>query len=64
MTTTTDLIDICSLYFTQAVRRYEYEGYIARVLGRVHEADDLYKKYTLRCYMYVLAGAMVIGGEY
>lgn len=61
MTTATDIYDICSLYFVQAVRRYEHFAPIAESLFC---GDSLRKKYTLRCYMYVLAGAMVIGGEY
>lgn len=61
MTTAADIYDICSLYFMQAVRRYEH---LAPLVGCVLGGDDLFKKYQLRCYMYVLAGAMVIGGEY
>ena len=61
MTTATDIYDICSLYFVQAVLRYAHFAPAARCL---YCGEDLLKKYTLRCYMYVLAGTMVIGGEY
>lgn len=61
MTTATDIYDICSLYFVQAVARFEHISFIAICTG---SGEDMRKKYALRCYMYVLAGAMVIGGEY
>lgn len=61
MTTAADIYDICSLYFVQAVARFEHLAFIASSTG---SGEDMLKKYALRCYMYVLAGAMVIGGEY
>lgn len=61
MTTATDIYDICSLYFVQAVARFEHLALIASSTG---SGEDMLKKYALRCYMYGLAGAMVIGGEY
>lgn len=61
MTTTADLYDICSLYFVQAVALFDHLAFIASCTG---SGEDMLKKYALRCYMYVLAGAMVMGGEY
>ncbi len=61
MTTAADIYDICSLYFVQAVARFDY---IAFVASCTRSGEDMLEKYALRCYMYVLAGAMVIGGEY
>ena len=61
MTTATDIYDICSLYFVQAVARFEHLAFVASCTGI---SEDILKRYAIRCYMYVLAGAMVIGGEY
>ena len=61
MLTATDIYDICSLYFVQAVARFEHLAFVASCTGT---GEEMLKRYALRCYMYVLAGSMVIGGEY
>ena len=61
MITTVDIYDICSLYFVQAVARFDHLSFVASCTGT---GNELLNRYAIRCYMYVLAGAMVIGGEY
>ncbi len=61
MTTATDIYDICSLYFVQAVVRFDHLAFVASCTG---SGEDMVKKYALRCYMYVLSGRLIFEGVY
>lgn len=51
MTTTADLIDICSLYYTQAARGFYYSHYECNVCG-------------FRAVMYALSARLILEGVY
>ena len=61
MTTTADLIDICSLYFAQSAAIVSRKSFMP---WYYRPERDLTMKHLLRCSMYALSARLILEGVY
>ena len=64
MITTADLIDICSLYFTQSSAQVRHIRVPARSWCQTTPELETAKMYGFRCSMYALSARLIFEGVY